>query len=425
MKTKNKEYSIRIANSLVESNFPSPPSVDSYRILQLTMSLICENLFYAKLKLWDEFYLQLSGDERSPYLNKRKKSNIESKEFNEWIFSNEDKKNTLISQLTTSIKREDLEKLFPFFKRAGNKHKRIDNAVNAILKNNFIEIRKDEGNFKKQVLIENIEYIDYNEIKITVIEKMINKFNPNSKFTRYLINHTARLSSYQQIRICEFCYQYIAIGIRKIEIQKLKKFIGIDKNKTTSDLIRELKSSKNQINQKTNLEIEFKTIKTCRKITHIEFSFCRTDQHPLDEINNKKNDLKAQLIDLGFKEERYKSLIKIPVEILIPTINATKKAIKENRITKTIEAYFFYQVGILKDKNGKKFTGLELVSMFKNNAGVKKHTLWDEFYTQLSEEQKTAYSPTSREKNKTVKEALDNDFTNKFNKWIYETKIKQ
>jgi hypothetical protein len=63
--------------------------------------------------------------------------------------------------------------------------------------------------------------------------------------------------------------------------------------------------------------------------------------------------------------------------------------------------------------------------MFKNNAGVKKHTLWDEFYTQLSEEQKTAYSPTSREKNKTVKEALDNDFTNKFNKWIYETKIKQ
>jgi hypothetical protein len=58
----------------------------------------------------------------------------------------------------TSIKREDLEKLFPSFKQAGNKHKSIDSAVNAILKNNFIEMRKDEGNFKKQVLIENIEY---------------------------------------------------------------------------------------------------------------------------------------------------------------------------------------------------------------------------------------------------------------------------
>jgi hypothetical protein len=36
------------------------------------------------------------------------------------------------------------------FKQAGNKHKRIDSAVNAILKNNFIEMRKDEGNFKKR-----------------------------------------------------------------------------------------------------------------------------------------------------------------------------------------------------------------------------------------------------------------------------------
>jgi hypothetical protein len=63
--------------------------------------------------------------------------------------------------------------------------------------------------------------------------------------------------------------------------------------------------------------------------------------------------------------------------------------------------------------------------MFKENAGVKRHDLWNEFYAQLSKEQRAAYSPTSREKNKAVKEALDNDFTSKFNKWIYETKIKQ
>ena len=206
---------------------------------------------------------------------------------------------------------------------------------------------------------------------------MINKFNPNSKFTRYLINHTAELSSYQQIRICELCYQYIEIGSRKMEIQ-------------------ELKSSKKQINQKTNLEIEFKVIKVSRKITHIKFRFCRTKLHLLDEINNKKNDLKTQLIDLGFKQERYKSLIKIPVEISIPAISATKKAIEEKRIIQAIETCFFYQVGILKDKNGKKFTGSELVSMFKKNVGIKKHTLWNEFYVQLSEEQKAAYSPISR-----------------------------
>jgi hypothetical protein len=36
-----------------------------------------------------------------------------------------------------------------------------------------------------------------------------------------------------------------------------------------------------------------------------------------NEINNKKNNLKAQLTDLGFKQERHKSLIKIPIEVLI------------------------------------------------------------------------------------------------------------
>jgi hypothetical protein len=51
--------------------------------------------------------------------------------------------------------------------------------------------------------------------------------------------------------------------------------------------------------------------------------------------------------------------------------------------------------------------------------------LWDEFYAQLSQGQKNAYSESNREKNTTVKEALDHDFNNKYNRWIYEAKIKQ
>jgi plasmid replication initiation protein len=97
-------------------------------------------------------------------------------------------------------------------------------------------------------------------------------------------------------------------GCRSV-LQELKNFIGISKNKTTYKLIQELKACITKINNKTNLEIEFKTIKTSRKITHVKFIFCRTDLHPLDEINNKKNDLKAQLTDLGFKQERHKSLL--------------------------------------------------------------------------------------------------------------------
>lgn len=380
---KQTKHSISISNALIQSEYPILPTVDSHRILQLALSNVCKNLH-----------------------------------------NNKDDEYALKTALIVSLETESLEKLFPSFKKAGNIHERIDKATNIILRNNFIETKKDAGNFKKTALIENIEYVDYQKIEITFFESTRKLFNPESKFTRYVINNTAKLSTYQQIRIYELCYQYIIpkYKYRTIDIPTFKKFVGIEKNKTNSKLIEELKASIIQINKKTNLEISFETIKTGRKITRIKFIFCRTDVHPLDEINNKENDLKTQLIELGFKPEKLKSLSNIPVEVLIQAISATQKA-KDNGFKKSMEACFFYQVGILKDNNDNKLTPSKLVSMFKENTGIKKVDLWNEFYAQLSKEQQAAYSQTNRERNKTVKEALDKDFNSKFNRWIYETKV--
>lgn len=377
MKTTTK-HEIQRSNLLIEANY-NIPSVDGYRIALMGMSRVCQNLLNNPL----------------------------------------DKK-----ALTISIKTEKLKQLFPSFKNAGNIHERIDKATDDIGKNNTAKIYQDEGNWKKISFIDEMEYKNSNELIISFNEKTRDYFNADSKFTRYLLNDTAELSSYQQIRIYELCVQYLKVGHRKIKISTFKKFVGIDKNKATSQLIRELKTCIIQINKKTNLEIEFETIKTSRKITHIKFKFRRTDLHPLDEINNKDNDLKAQLIELGFKQEKLKSLLKIPVEILIQAIGATQKA-KKRGFKKSLEACFFYQVGISTDSNNNKLTPLELVQMFKENAGIRRTDLWTEFYSQLSNSQKTAYSKTNRETNKTIKEALDNDFTNKYNRWIYEAKIKQ
>lgn len=327
--------------------------------------------------------------------------------------------------LTISIKTENLQELFPSFRNAkGKVHKRIDNATDAIGRNNMVKIfSKNEGNWKKTPFIMDFEYNNFDTLIIRFNEEIRHLFNPQSKFTRYLLNDTAELSSYQQIRIYELCYQYIKTGFRKINIPMLKKFIGIEKNKTNSKLIEDLKSCIVQINKKTNLEIEFETIKTSRKITHIKFLFHRTDLHPLDEINQQPSDLKTQLLGLGFKSEKLKSLLKISPSALIQAINATKKA-KEVGFNKekgqSMNACFFYQIGVASE-----LKSYELVHMFKENSGVQQTKLWQEFYAQLSEEQKAAYSETNRNKNKTVKEALDKDFSSKYNRWIYETKIKQ
>lgn len=393
--TKSKKYEIQRSNLLIEANY-NIPSVDGYRIALIGMSNACANLL----------------------------SNPDDEEA-----------------LTISIKTKDLQSLFPSFRKAqGSVHKRIDQATDVIGSNNMVKvINKDEGNWKKIQFITDIEYQNADTLLIRFNEKMRPLFNPQSEFTRYLINDTAKLRSYQQIRIYELCVQYIKVGSMIVKITKLKQFIGVKTNKTNktnSKLIEELKACINQINQKTNLEIEFKTLKTSRKITHIKFNFCRKDLHPLDTINQDKqitnisetNDIKAQLIALGFKKEKLKSLLKIPIEVLTQAIRATNKA-KAQGFKKTMEACFFFQVGIIKrgdESTTTKIEPVQLVGLFKDNLSIEdRRDLWGAFYAQLSKEQQVAYSQTNREKNKTTKEALDKDFINKFNRWIYETKIRQ
>ncbi len=374
MKTK---HEIQKSNLLIEASY-NIPSVDGYRLTLMGMSAVCMNL------------LQKPDD-----------------------------KNALI----ISLKTKDIQALFPSLKNAKSFiHQRIDKATDAIGNNNTVKIyQKDDGNWKKAPFIMDMTYNNYETLIIRFNEEIRHLFNPKSEFTRYLLNDTAQLRSYQQIRIYELCAQYIKVGTRTIDIPTFKKFIGIKKKKITSDLIRELKACITQINQKTNLEVEFEPIKTSRKITHIKFIISSTDTHPLDVINHKENDLKTQLVDLGFKQEKLKSLLKLSPNVLIQAIKATKKS-QIKGFKKSMESCFFYNIGISKDN---KLSHLELVLMFKENLSiVKKNDLWNEFYLQLSEDEQATYSEGNKQTNKIIKQALNIDSVNKYNKWIYETKIK-
>jgi plasmid replication initiation protein len=403
--TEQKKHEIQRSNLLIEASY-NIPSVDGYRIALIGMSNACINL------------LNNPDDEAA---------------------------------LTVAIKTKELQALFPAFKKAqGSIHKRIDQATDSIGRNNMVKVlNKDKGNWRKIPFIMDIEYRNSNLLLIRFNEEIRPLFNPQSEFTRYLINDTAKLRSYQQIRVYELCCQYITVGSRAVEVTKLKQFIGVKQNKTNSKLIEELNSCISQINNKTNLKVEFETLKTSRKITHIKFTFCRKDLHPLDGINqenqkkqisdasnasntNDTSNIKAQLTALGFKKAKLPSLLKIPTEVLLRAITATKKA-KTKGFKKTMEACFFFQVGIFKrgesddDTNTTtKIEPIQLVHLFKDTLSIETmKALWDEFYAQLSEGQKNAYSASNREKNTTVKEALDHDFNNKYNRWIYEAKIKQ
>jgi hypothetical protein len=91
-----------------------------------------------------------------------------------------------------------------------------------------------------------------------------------------------------------------------------------------------------------------------------------------------------------------------------------------------MRGFFFSRVEYLSKNTNTKITPVEIVQLFKDNLHIiEGRELWQEFYAQLNIKQQETYSKGNKDNNKLVKQALDNDFNNKFNKWIYETKIKQ
>jgi plasmid replication initiation protein len=168
--TEQKQHEIQRSNLLIEASY-NIPSVNGYRIALIGMSNACINL------------LNNPDDDTA---------------------------------LTVAIKTKELQALFPAFRKAqGSIHKRIDQATDSIGRNNMVKVlNKDEGNWKKIPFIMDIEYQNSNRLLIRFNEEIRPLFNPKSEFTRYLINDTAKLRSYQQIRVYELCCQYIKVGSR-------------------------------------------------------------------------------------------------------------------------------------------------------------------------------------------------------------------
>ena len=94
------------------------------------------------------------------------------------------------------------------------------------------------------------------------------------EFTRYQIENILRLNSSYAVRIYELLKQYEKIGIREIEMRDLRHYLGIEEGEYTrfdNFEARVLLPAKKEINNYTDLVIEYKKIKTGRKITSILF----------------------------------------------------------------------------------------------------------------------------------------------------------
>ena len=101
----------------------------------------------------------------------------------------------------------------------------------------------------------------------------------SGSFTKYKLQYVSKFKSVHSIRIYELLVQWLVNGKREIEVDQLKKMLGVDGKYTrNSNFIEKvIKTSLSDINEFSNLNASFSVNKTGKRVTHIEFVFCIKD----------------------------------------------------------------------------------------------------------------------------------------------------
>jgi plasmid replication initiation protein len=125
------------------------------------------------------------------------------------------------------------------------------------------------------------------------------------RFTKINLGDVLGLKSTHAIRIYELLKQYENTGKRNICLEDLKGFCGIDINqyKKFNNFKKDiLERSKREINNKTDILVDYEEIKTSRRITSINFSIKPNPQYRQTEFEKSQIE-KAEKITKEYRSE--------------------------------------------------------------------------------------------------------------------------
>ena len=118
-----------------------------------------------------------------------------------------------------------------------------------------------------------------------------------SHFTKISIADTLKLKSVHAIRIFELLLQHLSIGNRKITIDELRTYCGINKKEYSNyfDLkLKVIEKAKTEINAKTEYDVDYTEIKESRKVVEIEWSINKKNAEE-EELQEKIKTLENEL----------------------------------------------------------------------------------------------------------------------------------
>ena len=172
----------------------------------------------------------------------------------------------------------------------------------------IITVPNESGGYSSFQLFKECEVYKENNIwfvKIDAHDKALPLlFDFKEKYFKYRLWNALNLTSAQQIRIYEILKQYEKVGVRKLDLDELKKMIGIAPNKYPRfNSFREWVLDRAQValSERTDICFEYKTIAPKgRKVLGIEFLIYKNKNY-----DHKKTTLEEFIAAENFNNDKF------------------------------------------------------------------------------------------------------------------------
>ena len=208
------------------------------------------------------------------------------------------------------------------------------------LKNIDIEIIKDNGDWVMFNLLSQAEkegdFLLYDLPKI-IRDALIQ----NDYYTALDMMIIKTLTSKYSVIIYEIAMRYNKVEIPKFEIDEFKKLTGTEKYKNFKDIRkRVIEPAIEEINEKSDMEISYKTFAAGRRVKEIKFKIERKDQiiidEPITEITDDRlTALESELISLKLSKKNAQNFVKkYPEDQIRRNIDLTLKKAEDGEVRK-------------------------------------------------------------------------------------------
>lgn len=283
-------------------------------------------------------------------INAKYKLSLNEKKLILCAISKINPKETVTSELTIRL---ELKEMFDVFNCNKDNHTYFIELAKGLRKKDFPIKKLEDGTMINVGWINKAKLYKKGVLELTMDKDIVPYLTHLQEYTKYKLNNVIDFKSTYAFRIYELCKQYQSLKKRKITINELKEILGVENKYKKFPEFKKfiLDVAKKEINDHSDINIEYELSKEGRSYKYIIFSILSDEQ-----INEVKEDIKPEIKEIDpitqANIQTLKSLFNIS-DLSDKDILSILEAAQRD-MAKIISKYY-----LIKDKKDiKNFTGL-------------------------------------------------------------------